>query len=160
MPSARAAPGVRSITRPRTNGPRSFILTSVERPLFLLVTATTVPKGSVRCAAVSASSRSCSPLAVPLPDDRSYTDANPVRPSVLLGPAIATSHTRTAIQGNTQLTMRGRIGQVHRGSPPHSQTITIEIVPSIVASDCAVQCVGEGQRSMNCEGIAVLHHAG
>src|SRR5262245_49177768 len=122
MPSTRAALGVRSITRPRTNGPRSFILTCAERPFFLLVTETTVPKGRVRCAAVGASSRSCSPLAVPLPDDRSYTDASPVRPSVLLGPPIATSPTKTAINGNTQPTMRGRIGKsIVEAHPIHNQ---------------------------------------
>src|SRR5438477_150358 len=34
------------MTRPRTNGPRSLIVTTTERPLFLLVTRTFVPNGS------------------------------------------------------------------------------------------------------------------
>ena len=51
-PSARAAAGVTSITRPRTNGPRSLIRTTTEWPLRLLVTRTLVPNGNVRCAAV------------------------------------------------------------------------------------------------------------
>jgi peptidoglycan hydrolase-like protein with peptidoglycan-binding domain len=51
-PSARAAAGVRSMMRPRTNGPRSLIRTVTLRPLRLLVTFTFVPNGSVRCAAV------------------------------------------------------------------------------------------------------------
>src|SRR6185295_13614347 len=52
-PSARDAAGVRSIMRPRTNGPRSLIRTVTLRPLRLLVTVTFVPNGSVRCAAVN-----------------------------------------------------------------------------------------------------------
>ncbi len=158
MPSARAALGVRSITRPRTNGPRSFILTVTERPLFLWVTATTVPKGRLRCAAVSASSCSCSPLAVPFPDDRSYTDANPVRPSGLLGPAIATSPTKTAINGNTQPTMRGRIGKsIVEARPIHNQLKLRLFLPF---PPLTVQCLDEVQRSMNCKGFAMLNHPG
>jgi hypothetical protein len=38
IPIALAAAGVRSITRPRTNGPRSLIVTSTLLPLFLLIT--------------------------------------------------------------------------------------------------------------------------
>ena len=36
--------------RPRTNGPRSLMVTITERPLCLFVTRTLVPNGSVRCA--------------------------------------------------------------------------------------------------------------
>src|SRR5215831_16749417 len=63
-PSARAAAGVTSITRPPTKGPRSLIVTSTELPLFLLVTRTFVPKGSERCAAVNAPGLSRPPLLV------------------------------------------------------------------------------------------------
>ena len=45
---ARAAAGDRSMTRPRTNGPRSVIRTVTERPLLRLVTRTWLPNGSVR----------------------------------------------------------------------------------------------------------------
>ena len=51
-PSARAAAGVTSMTRPRMNGPRSLMRTTTDFPLCLLVTRTSVPNGSVRCAAV------------------------------------------------------------------------------------------------------------
>ena len=44
-PSARAAAGERSMTRPRTNGPRSVMRTVTERPLLLLVTRTWLPNG-------------------------------------------------------------------------------------------------------------------
>src|SRR5262249_41445287 len=54
-PSTRAAAGVTSMTRPRTKGPRSLMVTITERPLLLFVTFTLVPNGSVRCAAVNAS---------------------------------------------------------------------------------------------------------
>jgi hypothetical protein len=54
-PRIRAAAGVTSITRPRTKGPRSLMVTTTERPLLLFVTFTLLPKGSVRWAAVSAS---------------------------------------------------------------------------------------------------------
>ena len=60
----RAAAGVTSITRPRLNGPRSLMVTITERPFFLLVTRTLVPKGNVRCAAVRAAGLSFLPLAV------------------------------------------------------------------------------------------------
>jgi hypothetical protein len=53
-PSDRAAAGVTSITRPRTKGPRSLMVTMTERPLRLFVTFTLLPSGSVPCAAVSA----------------------------------------------------------------------------------------------------------
>ena len=70
-PSTRAPAGVKSMTRPSTNGPLSFMRTRVFRLFRLFVTSTTVPRGSSLCAAVSASSLSCSPLAVLFPDDRS-----------------------------------------------------------------------------------------
>jgi hypothetical protein len=63
-PKARAPAGVRSITRPRTNGPRSLIRTVMLRPLRRLVTRTCVPNASVRCAAVSPAEFARSPLAV------------------------------------------------------------------------------------------------
>ena len=47
-PSARAAAGVTSMTRPPTYGPRSLIVTVTLLPFFLLVTRTLVPHGSVR----------------------------------------------------------------------------------------------------------------
>src|SRR5437868_694550 len=75
MPSARAAAGVRSITRPRTKGPRSLMVTTTERPLLRLVTRTLVPNGRLLCAAVYALALAYSPLAVfpPL-----YTEAIPL----------------------------------------------------------------------------------
>jgi hypothetical protein len=53
-PRTRAAPGLRSITRPRTYGPRSLIRTVAERPLRWLTTVTMLPNGRVLCAAVMA----------------------------------------------------------------------------------------------------------
>src|SRR5262249_36113571 len=66
-PRALAAAGVRSMTRPRTNGPRSLIRTTTLRPLLLFVTRTRVPNGSVRCAAVKPLGFARSPLAVRSP---------------------------------------------------------------------------------------------
>ena len=54
--------------RPRTNGPRSLIRTTTERPLFRFVTRTLVPNGSVGWAAVSAPGEARSPLAVRPPE--------------------------------------------------------------------------------------------
>ena len=51
-PMAFAAAGLRSITRPFTNGPRSLIRTITDRPVWRLVTRTFVPKGRLGCAAV------------------------------------------------------------------------------------------------------------
>jgi hypothetical protein len=66
-PRTRAAPGLRSITRPRTYGPRSLIRTVAERPLRWLMTVTMLPNGRVLCAAVMALGFMCSPVAVTLP---------------------------------------------------------------------------------------------
>jgi len=54
IPSARAAASERSTTRPRTNGPRSFTVTTTRRPFSRSVTMSRVPKGSWRCAQVNA----------------------------------------------------------------------------------------------------------
>jgi hypothetical protein len=48
IPMARAAPLLRSIERPFTNGPRSLIRTITDRPVCEFVTRTRVPKGRVR----------------------------------------------------------------------------------------------------------------
>ncbi len=63
MPSLFAAPTERSMIRPRTNGPRSVIVTTTLLPL-LPITRTLLPNGSERCAAVSSRSRNGRPLAV------------------------------------------------------------------------------------------------
>src|SRR5215204_4572026 len=77
-PSARAALFDRSMTRPRTNGPRSLIRTTTDRPLCLLTTRTRVPNGRVRCAAVNALALNISPLAVRRPwKPGPYQDAIP-----------------------------------------------------------------------------------
>src|SRR5262249_36521777 len=52
-PSWFAAAGVRSMMRPRVNGPRSLMRTTTLRPLRRLVTRTLLPNGSDGCAAVS-----------------------------------------------------------------------------------------------------------
>jgi hypothetical protein len=57
-----------------TNGPRSLIRTTAERPLHRLTTVTLVPNGSVRCAAVISPVFIVSPLAVCWP---LYTEAMP-----------------------------------------------------------------------------------
>src|SRR5690606_5126899 len=57
----------RSRQRPLTNGPRSLMRTVTERPVFVLVTWTLEPIGSVLCAAVRASGLKGSPLAVICP---------------------------------------------------------------------------------------------
>ena len=54
----------RSITRPRTKGPRSLMVTTTLFPLLVLVTFTTEPKGSFLWAAVLRSCRYGWPLAV------------------------------------------------------------------------------------------------
>jgi hypothetical protein len=60
-PTARAAAGDRSMSLPRTQGPRSLMrtVTHVSRH-----TRTSVPKGNLRCAAVIAVQLNLSPLAV------------------------------------------------------------------------------------------------
>jgi hypothetical protein len=62
--SSLAAAGVTSMIRLLSNGSRSLIRTTTERPLRRLVTRTIVPKGDVRCAAVSLSGEYDSPLDV------------------------------------------------------------------------------------------------
>jgi hypothetical protein len=62
---ARAAPRDKSMSRPRVNGPRSLIVTTVEAPVRGFVTLIRVPNGSFLCAAVRASGRDGWPLAVP-----------------------------------------------------------------------------------------------
>ena len=63
-PIARAAPGDKSMSRPRVNGPRSLIVTTVEAPVWGFVSFTRVPNGSFLCAAVRPSGRNVWPLAV------------------------------------------------------------------------------------------------
>jgi len=63
MPIARAAAGVRSMTRPRTNGPLSLMVTRTDLPLLRLVTRAREPHGNDLCAAVSAFSLSDPPQA-------------------------------------------------------------------------------------------------
>ena len=74
IPSASAAAGLRSITRPWTNGPRSLIRTAADRPLLGLTTVICLPNGRVRCAAVMSPGFICSPFAVAW---SSYTEAMP-----------------------------------------------------------------------------------
>ena len=68
QPSALAAAGDRSRNAP-VNGPRSVTVTWIDRPP--LWTVNTVPKGSVRCAAVIAPQLSTDPEAVRRPHRRS-----------------------------------------------------------------------------------------
>lgn len=63
-PSARAPAGVRSMIRPRMNGPRSLIVTTTVFPLLRFVTFTLLPKGKKRCAAVKVWLLMRAPLAV------------------------------------------------------------------------------------------------
>jgi hypothetical protein len=63
-PSARAVAGIRSMMRPRVNGPRSLIRTTTDFPFARFVTRTLVPNGMERCAAVMPPGSACSPLAV------------------------------------------------------------------------------------------------
>src|SRR5438132_8278881 len=65
-PTARAAPVERSSTRPLMKGPRSLIVTTTLRPLW--VTRSLVPNGSERWAAVMSFSLKRWPEAVLLPD--------------------------------------------------------------------------------------------
>jgi uncharacterized protein YjbJ (UPF0337 family) len=55
------------MSRPRVNGPRSLIVTTVEAPVWGFVSFTRVPNGSFLCAAVRPSGRNAWPLAVPEP---------------------------------------------------------------------------------------------
>src|SRR5262245_22982496 len=66
---ARAAAGVRSMIRDLRYGPRSLIVTMIERPFRLFSTRTRAPHGSVLCAAVSADSFSSPPQATLEPLD-------------------------------------------------------------------------------------------
>jgi hypothetical protein len=70
------------MTRPRTKGPRSVIVTTTDFPLLLCVTCTLVPNGKVRCAAVKAWSIILAPLAVLMLCLVEYTDAMPLWPAV------------------------------------------------------------------------------
>jgi hypothetical protein len=71
-----AARSERSRLRPRTYGPRSFIRTLIERPLFTFVTLTVEPRGRVRDAAVKFFGSKLSPLLVQLPANLvSYPEA-------------------------------------------------------------------------------------
>ena len=64
--------------RPATNGPRSFTFTRTVFPFFSFLTSTTVPSGSVRCAAETFSGRNVSPEAVGSPSNSfPYHDASP-----------------------------------------------------------------------------------
>src|SRR5262249_21589467 len=76
MSSASAARGERSRMRPRVYGPRSLILTTIERPLSRFVTFANEAIGSERCAAVAVTVSRISPLAVCLPT-RLYQAAFP-----------------------------------------------------------------------------------
>src|SRR3954471_4677598 len=64
MPSASAAEGEMSTTRPRTYGPRSLILTVTNRPDETSVTRSLVPNGRLGWAAVNSFLSNRSPLAV------------------------------------------------------------------------------------------------
>jgi hypothetical protein len=66
-PILRAAAGDKSRLRLRVRGPRSFTLTSTERPFRRLVTRTIEPIGSVLEAAVRRLGSNRSPLEVRLP---------------------------------------------------------------------------------------------
>ena len=56
-----------SMTRPPAKGPRSLTRTTTERPVRSFVTRRRVPKGRLRCAAVSALRLNVSPFAVRRP---------------------------------------------------------------------------------------------
>jgi hypothetical protein len=72
--------------RPATNGPRSLIFTRTVLPFLSFVTSTTVPSGSVRCAAEIFSGRNVSPDAVGSPSNSlPYQEASPRSPP----PAVA-----------------------------------------------------------------------
>ena len=64
MPMRCAAALDKSNTRPLMNGPRSFMRTTTDLPLFGLVTFNLVPNGKVLCAAVKLAGFMRSPLAV------------------------------------------------------------------------------------------------
>ncbi len=74
------------MTRPRTNGPRSLMRTTTERPFARFVTRARVPSGSERCAAVKPSASNRSPLAVRLPSRLApYHDATTICPPLAGG---------------------------------------------------------------------------
>jgi len=68
-PIRRAAASDRSRLRPLTEGPRSSILTTTERPVWRLVTRTRDPSGKVLDAAVKRCSLKTSPLVVRRPSN-------------------------------------------------------------------------------------------
>jgi hypothetical protein len=78
MPSSAAAASDRSIRRPFTKGPRSFIRTTTRAPFPRFVTRRRLPKGRERWAAVKAKRSKISPEAVLRPwKGRPYQDAVP-----------------------------------------------------------------------------------
>jgi hypothetical protein len=89
-PIARAAPRDKSMSRPRVNGPRSLIVTTVEAPVRGFVSFTRVPNGSFLCAAVRPSGRNAWPLAVPEPTLYWVAFIDPLGQPPWVGAAMAT----------------------------------------------------------------------
>jgi hypothetical protein len=78
------------MSRPRVNGPRSLIVTTVEAPVRGFVSFTRVPNGNFLCAAVRPSGRNAWPLAVPEPSLYWVAFIEPLRQLPWVGAAMAT----------------------------------------------------------------------
>jgi hypothetical protein len=122
-PRRRAAARDRSMMRRRgaTYGPRSLMRTTTRRPVRRCVTATAVPSGKVRCAAVREYMEKCSPVAVGLPWwNDPYHEAHPTCPlrdrRASAGAVVAASQTpRSAIQRMVARMMVTRTSTLHGG---------------------------------------------
>jgi hypothetical protein len=107
--------------RGSTYGPRSLIRTTTCRPVRRCVTATAVPSGKVRCAAVREYMEKCSPFAVGLSWWKGpYHEANPTCPlwdsRASAGAVVAASQTpRSAIQIMVARMMVTRTSTFHGG---------------------------------------------
>ena len=107
------------MSRPRVNGPRSLIITTVEAPVRGLVTLTLVPNGSRRCAAVSPLRRNGWPLAVCRPELYWVAFIETLGQALWMVPATAMSpeQVETSSRGMMSLNIMGALnsGCVRRG---------------------------------------------
>src|SRR6266446_3463268 len=127
------------MARPRTNGPRSLMRTTTERPFARFVTRTRVPSGNERCAAVKPFASNRSPLAVRLPSKLSpYHDANVTWPPAgrdgggvtrgaehAVTPVTITTSVARARRRRMAGTLAGALGVVAGSAPPH-----VHLLPS------------------------------
>src|SRR5438552_13905747 len=128
------------MARPRTNGPRSLMRTTTERPFARFVTRARVPIGSERCAAVNSFASKRPPLAVRLPSKLSpYHDATVTWPPPAgragggvtrgaehaVAPVTITTSVARASRRRMAGTVAGALAVVAGSAPPH-----VHLLPS------------------------------